>query len=117
MNFFRFSGIIPAVKEGFSFFDLVYEVVKNIPAGKVASYGQVARICGNARMARQVGWALHQNPGQGTIPCHRVVNRSGFLAGAFAFGGADSQKKLLENEGVKVDDNLKVDMAVYRWNA
>ena len=102
---------------GKGFFDLVYGVVKQIPKGKVASYGQVARICGQPRMARQVGWALHQNPSQSEIPCHRVVNRTGFLAGAFAFGGADSQKKLLENEGVAVDGNLQVDMSVYGWEA
>jgi methylated-DNA-protein-cysteine methyltransferase-like protein len=100
-----------------SFFQNVYEVVKQIPKGKVASYGQIARICGNARMARQVGWALHVNPAQGEIPCHRVVNKSGCLAGAFAFGGPLSQKALLELEGVKVRDDLFVDMKVYQWEA
>ena len=113
MKFFALFIIMRAV----NFFGLVYEVVKQIPEGKVASYGQVARICGQPRMARQVGWALHQNPSQGEIPCHRVVNRNGFLAGAFAFGGAESQKELLENEGVEVDGNLCVDMKKYRWEA
>ncbi|MCM1043371.1 MAG: MGMT family protein, partial [Corallococcus sp.] len=81
------------------FFEKVYQVTKQIPSGKVATYGQIARLCGNARMSRQVGWALHVNPEFGVIPCHRVVNREGKLAPAFAFGGADVQRDMLESEG------------------
>ena len=76
----------------------IYEAVKRIPKGCVATYGQVAEMAGDKKMARAVGNALHKNPDPGNIPCHRVVNAKGELAGAFAFGGALSQAKLLENE-------------------
>ena len=97
------------------FFQRVYETVKTIPRGKVATYGQIARLCGNPRMSRQVGWALHVNPGPYVTPCHRVVNRNGRLAPAFAFGGQDVQKKLLTDEGVSFVDEYVVDMEKCRW--
>lgn len=97
-----------------NFFEKVYTQVRRIPVGKVATYGQIARLCGNPRMSRQVGWALHSNPHPIEIPCHRVVNRYGELAPAFAFGGVDVQRHLLEYEGVSVVDN-KVDLSVYLW--
>ena len=75
------------MKKGF--FEQVYNVVKQIPLGCVATYGQIARLCGNPRMSRQVGWALHVNPEPYVIPCHRVVNCEGKLAPSFAFGGQD----------------------------
>jgi methylated-DNA-protein-cysteine methyltransferase related protein len=78
----------------------VYEVVRRIPKGKVATYGQVAALAGNPRNARFVGYALHSNPEPGVIPCHRVVFRDGSLAPGFAFGGPDRQRALLEDEGV-----------------
>lgn len=99
------------------FFEKVYEVVKQIPLGKVATYGQIARLCGNKRMSRQVGWALHVNPEPYVTPCHRVVNREGRLAPAFAFGGIDVQKQLLESEGVTFVDDTTVDMNKHLWNA
>lgn len=68
-----------------AFFQEVYRIIKRIPYGKVATYGQIAMLAGNSRMARQVGWALHKNPDPENIPCHRVVNRSGGLTPAFAF--------------------------------
>ena len=86
-----------------NFFDKVYDIVKQIPTGRVMSYGQVAVLCGNSKMARQVGWALHANPQPGVIPCHRVVTKGGRLSPAFAFGGAQAQKALLQKEGVKFD--------------
>jgi len=92
------------------FFQIVYEIVKKIPRGKVATYGQVARVAGNPRMARQVGWALHQNPGQGVIPCHRVVNRFGGCCEGFAFGGIEVQRALLGEEGVVFLPDGTVDM-------
>lgn len=88
----------------------IYEAVKRIPKGKVATYGQVAEMAGDKNMARAVGNALHKNPEPGVIPCHRVVNSKGQLAGEFAFGGAWKQGDLLRAEGVKVVDgrvNLK----------
>ena len=99
------------------FFEKVYEVVKQIPVGKVATYGQIARLCGNKRMSRQVGWALHVNPEPYVVPCHRVVNREGRLAPAFAFGGIDVQKQLLLSEGVTFVDDTTVDIAKHLWNA
>ena len=86
------------------FFAAVYEAVKTIPKGKVASYGQIACAVGSPRAARQVGWALHVNPEPGIIPCHRVVNREGRVAPAFAFGGEEVQRRLLEDEGVRFDE-------------
>lgn len=90
----------------------IYEAVKKIPRGKVATYGQVAALAGDRKMARAVGNALHRNPDPDTIPCYRVVNAKGELAGAFAFGGAMSQQKLLEADGIKVTDG-RVDLKVY----
>jgi len=87
-----------------------YEVVRGIPRGRVMSYGQVARLAGFARCARQVGYALHGNPDSSTIPCHRVVFKDGRLSPAFAFGGENRQRELLEDEGVTFI-NSKVDMA------
>lgn len=96
-------------------FELIYDVVKQIPKGKVATYGQVAALAGNRRWSRVVGYALHVNPDPENIPCHRVVNHLGEVSKAFAFGGENRQIALLEGEGVKVDGN-KVDLERYRWN-
>jgi methylated-DNA-protein-cysteine methyltransferase-like protein len=96
------------------FFSAVYASVRKIPFGKVATYGDVAFAVGKPRAAQAVGWALHVNPEPITTPCHRVVNRFGGLAKNFGFGGADSQKKLLEAEGVEVTDNM-VDLQKYRY--
>ena len=90
----------------------IYEAVKKIPAGHVATYGQVAALAGDKRMARAVGNALHKNPDPDNIPCFRVVNAKGELAGEFAFGGAGAQAKLLEAEGIEVI-NGRVDLKKY----
>jgi O-6-methylguanine DNA methyltransferase len=90
----------------------IYNAVKQIPKGKVATYGQVAELAGNKKMARAVGNALHNNPDPYTIPCYRVVNAKGELAGEFAFGGAVTQAALLESEGVEVIAG-KVDLKKY----
>ncbi len=90
----------------------IYEAVKQIPQGKVATYGRVAELAGNKKMARAVGNALHKNPDPDNIPCYRVVNSKGELAGEFAFGGADAQAKLLEADGIEVVDG-KVDLKKY----
>ena len=87
----------------------IYEAVKQIPKGHVATYGQVAAMAGNKKMSRAVGNALHKNPDPEHIPCFRVVNAKGELAGAFAFGGEGRQRKLLEEDGVQVVDG-KVDL-------
>ena len=90
----------------------IYEAVKKIPKGCVATYGKVAEMAGNPRMSRAVGNALHKNPDPEHIPCYRVVNSTGELAGAFAFGGENVQKKLLEADGIEVI-NGKVDLKKY----
>lgn len=97
-----------------STFELIYDVVKQIPKGSVATYGQVAALAGNKRWARVVGYALHANPDPGNIPCHRVVNREGKVSEAFAFGGGNRQVELLRGEGVEVVDK-KVDLEKYQW--
>ena len=91
----------------------IYEAVKKIPKGKVATYADVAEMAGDRKMARAVGNALHKNPDPSTIPCHRVVNSKGELAGVYAFGGAWKQAQILESEGVKITDG-KVNLEKYR---
>ena len=90
----------------------IYEAVKKIPKGYVATYAQVAEMAGDRKMARAVGNALHKNPDPSTIPCHRVVNAKGELAGEYAFGGAWKQAQMLKNEGVESEDG-KVDLKKY----
>lgn len=90
----------------------IYEAVKKIPAGCVATYGQVAEMAGDKKMARAVGNALHKNPDPVNIPCFRVVNAKGECSGAFAFGGAESQAERLRADGVEVLDG-KVDLKKY----
>lgn len=90
----------------------IYEAVKRIPKGHVATYALVAEMAGDRKMARAVGNALHRNPDPENIPCFRVVNAKGELAGGFAFGGAEVQARLLEEDGVRVVDG-KVDLEVY----
>ncbi len=89
-------------------FEKIYEVVKQIPYGRVATYGQVARLAGNPHWSQVVGYALHVNPSPNEIPCYRVVNRFGELAPAFAFGGENAQRALLESEGVRFDGDGRV---------
>lgn len=90
----------------------IYEAVKKIPRGQVATYGQVAELAGDRKMARAVGNALHRNPDPEHIPCYRVVNAKGELAGEFAFGGAGKQAAILEADGIEVI-NGKVDLTKY----
>lgn len=96
-------------------FERIYEVVRKIPKGHVATYGQIASYAGNPRMSRVVGYALHSNPDPEGIPCFRVVNRFGELSSAFAFGGINRQEELLTADGIEVIDG-KVDLSVYQWN-
>lgn len=97
-----------------SVFERIYEVVKRIPRGRVATYGQVAAMAGNPRWARVVGYALHANPDPEHIPCFRVVNRNGEVSKAFAFGGENMQIQLLQADGIDVKDG-KVDLSKYQW--
>ena len=90
----------------------IYEAVKRIPRGKVATYGKVAAMAGNPKMSRAVGNALHKNPDGESIPCYRVVNSKGELAGEYVFGGLWKQKELLEADGIEVIDG-RVDLEKY----
>lgn len=93
----------------------VYELVEQVPAGKVTTYGDIAREIG-LKTPRQVGWILHRNPSHSKTPCHRVVFSDGRLSGQFAFGGSDAQKHWLESEGV-IFKGEKVDLRRCRWQA
>ena len=99
-----------------SVFEKIYEQVRKIPRGNVATYGQIAMLAGNPRWARAVGYALHSNPDPDGIPCYRVVNRFGGLAPAFAFGGAERQAELLRADGIEVREDNTVDLEKYLWN-
>lgn len=102
------------------FSNRVYAVVRHIPRGKVASYGQVGRLIGAPRSARYVGYALRANPDPGTevtnIPCHRVVFKDGALCKSFAFGGPDVQREMLEEEGVTFLASGHVAMDACQWD-
>ncbi len=89
---------------------MIYDVVCQIPPGRVATYGQVAMLAGNPRWSRVVGYALHANPRPGQIPCHRVVDRFGRVSSAFAFGGQNRQIELLQQEGVEFTQDGRVDL-------
>ena len=91
----------------------IYDAVRRIPRGKVATYGQIAEMAGDRKMARAVGNALHKNPDPTGIPCHRVVNAKGELAGEYAFGGEWKQAERLIEEGVAVGQG-RVDIKVYQ---
>jgi len=96
-------------------YEKIYSVVRQIPYGKVASYGQVATLAGNKRWGRVVGYALHVNPDEKGIPCYRVVTKDGYPSKAFAFGGENKQIELLMSEGIEFLDG-HVDMEKYCWD-
>ena len=99
------------------FYQSVYEVVRQIPVGRVTSYGAIARYLGTAGSSRMVGWALNSSHSQVTfIPAHRVVNRNGLLTGKIHFGGADVMQQLLENEGICVKEDKVVDFKKIFWD-
>lgn len=97
-------------------YEQIYLVVRQIPRGKVATYGQIARLAGHPRWARVVGYALHVNPDPAHIPCYRVVDRLGHTAKAFAFGGEDVQRRLLEADGVPFLPDGRVDLSACQWD-
>ena len=99
-----------------SVFEKIYDQVRKIPRGKVATYGQIAILAGNPRWARAVGYALHSNPDPDGIPSYRVVNRFGGLAPAFAFGGEERQAELLRADGVEVRPDGTVDLERFLWD-
>jgi methylated-DNA-protein-cysteine methyltransferase-like protein len=98
-----------------SFFERVYAIARQIPFGRVTSYGAIAKALGTARSARMVGWAMNASHNQDDIPAHRVVNRKGLLTGKFHFDGTNLMQQLLENEGIKVVDNQIIDFEKHFW--
>ena len=102
-------------QETLNFFDKVYEVAKQIPYGRVTSYGAIANYLGAARSARMVGYAMNASHLKSDIPAHRVVNRKGLLTGKHHFEGTNLMQQLLENEGVKVIENQVQDFETLFW--
>ena len=98
------------------FFERVYEVVRQVPYGRVTSYGAIARYLGTGRSARVVGWAMNQCHALDDVPAHRVVNRNGLLTGKHHFGGTRFMQQLLESEGIRVKDDQVVDFARHFWD-
>jgi len=105
---------IKPVKRKKDFFDKVYKIVAKIPYGKVATYGDIAEVCGIRSSARTVGWALNGAKESG-LPCHRVVNRFGALTGKMHFGSYDLMEELLKAEGVEFDENGCVKLDKHLW--
>jgi methylated-DNA-protein-cysteine methyltransferase-like protein len=93
----------------------VYEQVAKVPAGWVATYGDIGKLAGYPRAAREVGLALSRVRPDQQLPCHRIVNASGALAPAPVFGGPDRQRQMLEAEGVSFRANGTIDMKRHRW--
>lgn len=98
-----------------SYFQAVHQVVRRIPPGKVATYGQIARLLGTPRAARTVGWALRAIPEGSDVPWQRVINAKGTISMGAGGHGAALQRALLEGEGVAFDDKGRVDLKVYGW--
>lgn len=98
-----------------SFFERVYAIAKQIPEGRVTSYGAIAKVLGTARSARMVGWAMNASHNRDDVPAHRVVNRKGLLSGKHHFEGTNLMQQLLENEGIIVVDNQIVDFDKVFW--
>ena len=99
-----------------SFFLKVYGVVKQIPEGKVTTYGAIARYLGSPQSSRMVGWAMNASHSNSEVPAHRVVNRKGLLTGKHHFGGGNILEQLLGNEGVKVEQNQIQNLEHYFWD-
>jgi methylated-DNA-protein-cysteine methyltransferase related protein len=113
----KLKELRPSGRREENFFELVYEVVRQIPRGRVSSYGAIAACLGAKSSARMVGWAMN---GAGRIkpkvPAHRVVNRNGMLSGKHHFSPPGSMEKLLKQEGVKVKDDQVVDFKALFWD-
>lgn len=98
-----------------NFFERVYEIARQIPYGRVTSYGAIAKALGTARSARMVGWAMNASHNLEDVPAHRVVNRKGLLTGKHHFEGTNLMQQLLESEGIKVIENQIIDFEKHFW--
>ena len=103
-------------KEELFFFEKVYDVVREIPFGRVCSYGLIARYLGSPQSARMVGWAMNASHIKKDVPAHRVVNRIGLLTGKQHFEGTNLMQQLLESEGIQIKENQVVDFEQFVWN-
>jgi methylated-DNA-protein-cysteine methyltransferase-like protein len=103
-------------KDNSGFFDKVYNLVRQIPYGRVTSYGAIARALGAAGSARMVGWAMNGAGNYEDVPAHRVLNRNGLLTGKHHFPGTDLMQRLLEEEGITVVDDCVQDFKVLFWD-
>ncbi len=100
-----------------SFFEQVYEVARQIPHGRVTSYGAIAKYLGAVRSARMVGWAMNNSHSQKLeIPAHRVVNRNGILTGKYHFGQSKLMADLLRSEGIKVEEDQIINFKDVFWD-
>ena len=98
-----------------NFFERVYAIARQIPEGRVTSYGAIAKALGTARSARMVGWAMNASHNMEDVPAHRVVNRNGVLTGKHHFDGTSLMQQLLESEGIEVINNQIVDFEKHFW--
>jgi len=97
------------------FIQTVHEIVATVPAGKVATYGQIAEMAGIPGAAQEVGHIMSRVRADQNLPCHRIVNKAGTMTPNYAFGGADKQREMLEKEGVRFKSNGRIDMENYQW--
>lgn len=104
------------MKKESGFFEMVYDVVRLIPEGRVTSYGAIASYLGSAKSARMVGWAMNAAHAQLDVPAHRVLNRNGLLTGKGHFGSPNRMQELLENEGVQILENQVQNFEKIFWN-
>lgn len=102
--------------KNYSFFQDVFDVVRQVPYGKVTTYGAIARYLGAGKSARMVGWALNQSFQLQNVPAHRVVNRNGLLSGKMHFGTPDQMQQLLESEGIEVKDDQVINFNLIFWD-
>jgi methylated-DNA-protein-cysteine methyltransferase-like protein len=113
----RLKIVKPSGKKEESFFELVYEVARQIPKGRVTSYGAIANCIGTRLSARMVGWAMNgASKVRPKVPAHRIVNRNGMLSGKHHFGEPDAMEKLLKKEGIKVKDDTIIDFKKLFWD-
>lgn len=108
------KSVRPSGRQDDGFFNLVYDVVKQIPKGRVTSYGAIATVLGTKLSARMVGWAMHGAPAK--VPAHRVVNRNGMLSGKHHFATPTKMQELLEKEGIKVKNDIIIDFKKHFWD-
>jgi len=116
-NSYKLKTVKPSGEKDHSFFELVYDIARQIPKGRVTSYGAIAAALGTKLSARMVGWAMNgSHRVKPKVPAHRVVNRIGLLSGKHHFSPPGSMEKLLKKEGVKVKNDKVVDFEILFWN-